>query len=139
MISFLININQWLKRSNVNNILIKIWLNNKRFHSLCGFFLLHIFILSNVLSFYLCVTCLKQWWCRNKFYYSILFIYYLLLDNSWLSYMCLYHLQDKTKNLKRVYFNTNKQKNKYKDICKSERWYANKNKELNNYWIYLHA
>jgi hypothetical protein len=30
-------------------------------------------------------------------------------------------------------------KNKYKDICKSERWYANKNKELNNYWIYLNA
>jgi hypothetical protein len=47
--------------------------------------LLHIFILSNVLSFYLCVTCLKQYWCRNKFYYSILFIYYLL-DNSWLSF-----------------------------------------------------
>ena len=34
------------------------------------------------------------------------------------------------------WFNTNKTKNKYKDICKSERWYANKNKELNNYWIY---
>ena len=30
-------------------------------------------------------------------------------------------------------------KNKYKDICKSERWYANKNKELNNYCIYLNA
>jgi hypothetical protein len=43
------------------------------------------------LSFYLSVTCLKQCWCRNKFYYSILYIYYLL-DNSWLSYMCLYHL-----------------------------------------------
>ena len=74
------------------------------------FFLLHIHvcILSNVLSFYLCVTCLKQCWCRNKIYYSILFIYYLL-DNSWISYMCLYHLQDKTKNLKRVYsIQTNK-------------------------------
>jgi hypothetical protein len=34
------------------------------------------------------------------------------------------------------WFNTNKTKNKYKDICKSERWYANKSKELNNYWIY---
>ena len=33
-------------------------------------------------------------------------------------------------------FNTKK---KYKDISKSERWYANKNKELNNYWIYLNA
>ena len=45
---------------------------------------------------------------RNKIYYSILFIYYLL-DNSWISYMCLYHLQDKTKNLKRVYsIQTNK-------------------------------
>ena len=56
----------------------------------------------------ICVTCLKQCWCRNKIYYSISFIYYLL-DNSWLSYMCLYHLQDKTKNLKRVYLiQTNK-------------------------------
>ena len=35
-------------------------------------------------------------------------------------------------------FNTNKQK-QIQDICKSERWYANKNKELNNYWIYLNA
>ena len=33
-------------------------------------------------------------------------------------------------------FNTKK---KYKDISKSERWYTNKNKELNNYWIYLTA
>jgi hypothetical protein len=39
-----------------------------------------------------CTTC-------DKIYYSILFNYYLL-DNSWLSYMYLYHLQDKTKNLK---------------------------------------
>ena len=38
-------------------------------------------------------------------------IQFYLLDNSWLSYtgMCLYHLQDKTKNLKRVYIiQTNK-------------------------------
>jgi hypothetical protein len=35
-------------------------------------------------------------------------------------------------------FNTNKQK-QIQDICKSERWYANKNKELNNCWIYLNA
>jgi hypothetical protein len=55
----------------------------------CICFLFYIFILSNVLSFYLCVTCLKQCWRRNQFYYSILFIYYLL-DNSLLSYMSLY-------------------------------------------------
>jgi hypothetical protein len=48
-------------------------------------------------------------------------------------------------NLKRViyFFNTNKQKtntstyNVCKSDTKSERCYANKNKELNNYWIYL--
>jgi hypothetical protein len=47
------------------------------------------YILSNVLSFYLCLTCLKQCWCRNKIYYWISFIYYLL-DNSWLSYACAF-------------------------------------------------
>jgi hypothetical protein len=79
MISFLININQWLKRSNVNNI------HSLKFDLIiCGF-----------------TAC-------DKIYYSILFIYYLL-DNSWLSYMCLYYLHDKTKNPKRVYLiQTNK-------------------------------
>ena len=68
MINFLININQWLKRSNVNNI------HSLKFDQIISDF----------------TAC-------DKIYYSILFIYYLL-DN-----MCLYHLQDKTKNLKRVY------------------------------------
>jgi hypothetical protein len=40
-------------------------------------------------------------------------------------------------------FNTNKQKTNTRtyvyNVCKSERWYANKNKELNNYWIYLNV
>ena len=44
----------------------------------------------------------------NLFKRTKVVIYYLL-DNSWLSYMCLYHLQDKTKNLKTVYLiQTNK-------------------------------
>jgi hypothetical protein len=73
------------------------------------------------------------WLVWNNADVEINFIIQYLLDNSWLSYMCLYHLQDKTNNVKRVYLT----KSKYKDICKSERWYANKNKELNNYWIYL--
>jgi hypothetical protein len=30
------------------------------------------------------------------------------------------------------------QKRSY-NVCKSERWYANKNKDLKNYWIYLNA
>ena len=38
-------------------------------------------------------------------------------------------------------FNTNKKTNTrtYVNQSLSERWYANKNKELNNYWIYLNA
>ena len=44
-----------------------------------------------------------------------------------------------------IFFNTNKQKTNTStyNVCKSDtksgRWYANKNKELNNYWIYLNA
>jgi hypothetical protein len=59
MINFLININQWLKRSNVNNI------HSLKFDQIISDF----------------TAC-------DKIYYSILFIYYLL-DNSWLIYVPL--------------------------------------------------
>jgi hypothetical protein len=45
------------------------------------------------------------------------------------NYLCARQNKESEKGL----LNTNKQKNKYKDICKSERCYANKNKELSNY------
>ena len=59
------------------------------------------------MSFYLCVTCLKQCWCQYKFYYSILFIYYLL-DNSWL-YVPLSSARQNKESEKGL-LNTNKQK-----------------------------
>ena len=69
--------------------------------------------------------------------FHLFIIYWTIVD-----YHILYVLLSsarQNKESKKGLFNTNKQKNKYKDIpvCKSERWYANKNKELNNYWIYL--
>ena len=49
--------------------------------------------------------------------FHLFIIYWTIVDYH---IMCLYHLQDKTKNLKRVYL-IQKKTNKYKDICKSER------------------
>jgi hypothetical protein len=57
------------------------------------------------------------------------FIYLLFIGQySWLIYVPLSSARQNKESEKGLF-----NKNKYKDICKSERWYANKNKELSNY------
>ena len=68
-----------------------------------------------------------------QFYLFI--IYWKIVDY----HICAFIICKTKQRIWKGFISYKQTKNKYKDICKSARWYANKNKELNNYWIYLNA
>ena len=71
----------------------------------------------------------------NIIQFYLFIIYWTIVDY----HMCAFIICSRqNKESEKGLLNTNKQKTNTRTYV-NLRWYANKNKELNNYWIYLNA